>query len=89
MYTLQRIEPKYFDFKIEGREGTYRMIAIDCIPQEDLDGYIDAAEKGEAAINRWARNLFERECPGAIDGLRAREFNALLAAWRDGADLGE
>lgn len=89
MFKLQRVAPRYFEFEVEGREGKHRIVAVDSISQEDLDAYIDAAEKGNTAINRWARDLFERECPGAIEGLTAREFNDLLAAWRDGADLGE
>lgn len=89
MFTLQRQEPRYFEFEVEGREGTYRIPAVDSISLDDLDAYYEAAADGSLAIMRWARALFERECPGAIDGLSSAEFNGLVTAWRDGADLGE
>lgn len=89
MYTLQRQEPRYFEFEVAGREGMYRIPAVDSISLDDLDAYYKAASGGGLAIMRWARELFERECPGAIDGISTSDFNALVTAWRDGADLGE
>ena len=89
MYKVAEEETRAFEFEAGGEE--YSLPAFDCLPFEELAEYAHATEPGEGLTFRIAEAgtaIFDRHCPGACDGLTARQLGALVSEYM-GAHAGE